>query len=299
MCPSLGGCPTVEKASPGCREVRYCELLRPNGVLRSSLEGYDTGTLVACTGRIPGSMLQPSRGERTLREGVGSLPEQRCIGNVPATSGGIPVRLRRLVLLGTPLVLGILEIWHPTSSESPFDLIVDKANWWFTLHLLQLPLFGLMALAVYLLVDGLHGWAATISRIGAWFFVVFYIALDSILGIAGGVIARGARELPADQQALIARELEKFAFDPIVGGGGLSLLGILGPLGWVAAAVGAAIALRRVGLPVVPTILIGASAIFAVHSWPTGSLGLAFFLLGAGWAEFIREKAVVGGPTDA
>jgi hypothetical protein len=122
---------------------------------------------------------------------------------VPATTSRMPVQLRRLVLLGTPLVLGILEIWHPTPSgtESTFDVIVDNADWWFTLHILQLPLFGLMALAVYLLVEDLHGWAATISRIGAWFFVVFYIALDSILGIAGGVIARGARRLPADQQA--------------------------------------------------------------------------------------------------
>ena len=164
---------------------------------------------------------------------------------VPATTCRIPVQLPRLVLLGTPLVLGILEIWHPTPSgtESTFD-VVDHADWWFTLHILQLPLFGLMALAVYLLVENLHGWAATISRIGAWFFVVFYIALDSVLGIAGGVIARGARELPADQQALVARQLEEFAFSPIVGGGGPSVIGILGPLGWVTAAVGAAIALR-------------------------------------------------------
>jgi hypothetical protein len=74
--------------------------------------------------------------------------------------------LRRLVLLGTPLVLGILEIWYPTPSgtESTFEVIANNADWWFTLHVLQLPLFGLMALAVYLLVDGLHGWAAAISR---------------------------------------------------------------------------------------------------------------------------------------
>jgi hypothetical protein len=153
-----------------------------------------------------------------------------------------------------------------------------------------------MALAVYLLVDGLHGLAATISRIGAWFFLVFYIARDSVLGIAGGVIARGARRLPADQQALVARQLEEFAFSPIVGGGGPSLIGILGPLGWVTAAVGAAIALRRAGLPRVPSILIGLSAIFAVHSWPTGSLGLAFFLLGAGWVEFARSKRGIQSP---
>jgi hypothetical protein len=209
--------------------------------------------------------------------------------------------LRRLVLLGTPLVLEILEIWHPTSSgtESTFEVIVNNADWWLILHILQLPLFGLMALAVYLLVDGLHGWAATISRIGAWFFAVFYIALDSVLGIAGGVIARGAHRLPADQQALVARQLEEFAFSPIVGGGGPSLIGILGPLGWVTAIVGAAIALRQAGLPRVPSILIGLSAIFAVHSWPTGSLGLAFFLLGAGLAESARSNQGIQSPRSA
>jgi hypothetical protein len=36
MCPSLGGCPTIERASPECREVEFCEL-RPNRVLGSSL----------------------------------------------------------------------------------------------------------------------------------------------------------------------------------------------------------------------------------------------------------------------
>jgi hypothetical protein len=219
----------------------------------------------------------------------------------PARADNTRTLLRRLVLLGTPLVLGMMEIWHPTPSgtESTFDIIVDNADWWFTLHSLQLPLFGLMALAVYLLVDGLHGWAATISRIGSWFFVVFYIALDSILSIAGGVIARGARGLPADQEALVARQLEEFAFSPIVGGGGPSLIGILGPLGWVTAVVGAAIALRRAGLARIPSILIGLSAIFAVHSWPTGSLGLAFFLLGAGWVESARSKRGIQSPRTA
>ena len=130
----------------------------------------------------------------------------------------------------------------------------------------------------------------------AWFFVVFHIALDSVLGTAGGVIARGARGLPADQEALVARQLEEFAFSPIVGGGGPSLIGILGPLGWVTAVVGAVIALRRAGLALIPSILIGLSAIFAVHSWPTGSLGLAFFLLGAGCVESARSKRGIQSP---
>ena len=55
--------------------------------------------------------------------------------------------LRRLVLLGTPLVLEILEIWHPIPSgtESTFEVIVNNADWWLTLHILQLPLFGLIS----------------------------------------------------------------------------------------------------------------------------------------------------------
>jgi hypothetical protein len=125
----------------------------------------------------------------------------------------------------------------------------------------------------------------------------------TLLGVYGHVLLnlrsdapRGARGLPADQQALVARQLDEFAFSPIVGGGGLSPLGILGPLGWVAAAVGPAIALRRAGLSRVPSILIGLSAIFAVHSWPTGSPSLAFFLLGAGLAEFARSKRAIQSP---
>jgi hypothetical protein len=94
----------------------------------------------------------------------------------------------------------------------------------------------------------------------------------------------------------VARQLEEFAFRPIVGGGGPSVLGILGPLGWVTAVVGAAIALRQAGVPRVPSILIGLSAIFAVHSWPTGSLGLAFFLLSAGWVESARSKQGIQSP---
>ena len=84
--------------------------------------------------------------------------------------------LRQLVMLLTPLILGILEIWHPVGvpGKSAFESILPKADWWVTLHILQLPLFGLMALAVFLMVKNLEGWAATISRIGIAFFVIFY-----------------------------------------------------------------------------------------------------------------------------
>src|SRR4051812_12206464 len=78
--------------------------------------------------------------------------------------------LRRLVLLGTPLALGLLELWHPVPVPGMrFETIARYNDWWLILHLLQLPLFGLMALAVMVLVAHAHGRSATIARVGMGF----------------------------------------------------------------------------------------------------------------------------------
>src|SRR5215813_8914260 len=92
--------------------------------------------------------------------------------------------LRRLLLLGTPAILGLLEIFHPRAYPPYFENLLPQANWWFVLHLLQLPLFGLLGLAVLVLIRDLQGSAATISRAGIAFYLVFYTALDAITGIA-------------------------------------------------------------------------------------------------------------------
>src|SRR5437763_5723693 len=96
---------------------------------------------------------------------------------------GTRTLLRRLVLFGVPLILGCLEIFHPVLGTSGIVATLSpQVNWWLTLHLLQLLLFGLLAVAVLLLTMGLPGWVTTISRIGVWFFVVFYMALDTLAG---------------------------------------------------------------------------------------------------------------------
>ena len=95
--------------------------------------------------------------------------------------------LQRLVILGTPLTLGIILLWHPRYISMPsYDKLLPVVDRWLTIHLLQLPLFGLLALAVYLLVKDLHSLAALVSRVAMGFFVVFYTAFDSIVGIATG-----------------------------------------------------------------------------------------------------------------
>src|SRR3712207_9209126 len=81
--------------------------------------------------------------------------------------------LRRLVLLGTPLALAVLEVFHP--KPSGVADAVEQGGWFMWLHIIQVPLFGLMALAVYLLTEGLEGRAVSVSR---WAIGVFAVFLD-------------------------------------------------------------------------------------------------------------------------
>ena len=142
--------------------------------------------------------------------------------------------LRQLVIVLSPLTLGILEIWHPVGApnKSAFESILPQADWWLTLHILQVPLFGLMALAVFLMVNNLQGWAAIISRSGIAFFVVFYTVLDAITGIAGGMLIGSARNLPPYAQSFVSQQVDLLFLDPIIGGSTLSLVEILGAGGW-------------------------------------------------------------------
>lgn len=131
------------------------------------------------------------------------------------------------------------------------------------------------------MVSNLKGWAATISRIGMAFFVVFYTALDSIMGIAGGMLIRSARNLPPDVQAFVAKQVNLLIFDPIVGGSTLSLVGVLGAGGWLVGVTAGAIALAQVGVDRLSVILLILAAIFFAmsHTPPSGPLGLLFFFL--------------------
>jgi hypothetical protein len=195
----------------------------------------------------------------------------------------MPTSLQRIIILGTPLALGLLEIWHPVGlpGKTPYESVLPKVDWWLTLHLLQLPLFGLLGLSVILLVNNLRGWAATLSRIGMAFFIVFYSALDSIMGIAGGLLIRSARDLSSSIQIFAAKQFNLLLFDPLVGGSTFSLVGILGGGGWAIGVIGAAIALGKAGAPRLSVVLLIASGILfgLAHVPPTGPLGMACFFI--------------------
>lgn len=71
--------------------------------------------------------------------------------------------LRRFVLLGTPLALAVLMLFHPSPYEDLAGELVPIAGWWTAIHTIQFVLFAFMGAAVWMLTDGLRGspwWSA-------------------------------------------------------------------------------------------------------------------------------------------
>ena len=99
-------------------------------------------------------------------------------------------------------------LWHSLASSSNVSgTLLPVANWWLTLHVIQLPLCALMGLAISLLLDRRRGLAATISRLAAAVFVVFYNAGDVSAGVTTSILARAAVELPAAQQTALVEAI--------------------------------------------------------------------------------------------
>ena len=106
-------------------------------------------------------------------------------------------------------------------------------NWWFTMHMIQTPMVGLVAVGLVLLVfsvrkeDGFVAYlAAILAQISAFLMIIYYTALDSIGGIGLAKTIQITNELEAsgdlsaEQVSKVALVLDKTWVDPWVGGVG-------------------------------------------------------------------------------
>ena len=151
---------------------------------------------------------------------------------------------------------------------------------WF--HIIQVPLIGLIALAICLLTEGLEGRAVRVSRRAIGVFAIFFSACDAAAGIATGYALRNAQGLSAEGQAAVYEAVKDMP--------GLSLifgLSIVGTGAWVVALVAAAKALRRAGTSRGPFILLILAGVFLMggHPYPAGTLAFGTFFLAAVWLE--------------
>jgi hypothetical protein len=190
--------------------------------------------------------------------------------------------LRRLVLLGTPLALALLEIFHPEQPGGASGAVA-QGTWFMWFHFIQLPLIGLIALAVYLLTEGLEGRAVRVSRWAIGVFAVFFSAYDAAAGIGTGYALRSARGLSAEGQAAVYEAVKDMPELSLIFG-----LSIVGTGAWVVAVIGAAMALRRAGVSRGPFVLLILAGVFLMggHPFPAGTLAFGCFFLAAAWLEF-------------
>jgi hypothetical protein len=217
--------------------------------------------------------------------------------------------LRRLILFGTPLLTGALLLFHPLPDQTemrPLDqlgglgiytLLAPIADQFLIVHVLFAPVLALLGLTVFLLLDGVRSFAATMSRLYAFIFAVSYIMYETIIGTMTALFIRGAAALPSGEQAVIGQAVYRNFIDPILGDLP-SALAIIAWLSWLLTVTLAAFALRRSGKPLGPCILLGLSFIFISHASLLGPVGMLLFLLAVVAMEWAGSPVVISGENE-
>jgi hypothetical protein len=217
------------------------------------------------------------------------MEDSRRTGGRQVTSSNLV--LRRFILLGTPLVLAVLMLFHPSPYEDLSGELVPIADWWLTLHTLQFVLFAFMGASVWLLIDGLRGVSVVVSKVAAVVFAIFYDIGDAVAGISTGILARHAAELLTEEQAALVGAMEVLFQSSTK-----NLFFSIGIFAFIVALVAAVVALFWADAPRVPLFLLGLPVYFIGldHAFPFGSLAFGTFFVAALWLELGRSKRVSG-----
>lgn len=188
---------------------------------------------------------------------------------------------RWALLIGTPLLLGGALSFHPHGGGDLHSTLTPVADLWLLLHVLLLPLFGLLGVSLYVLLDSYDGFVATIGRIGVATYLVFYIAFEAIAGIATGLLVRESQTLPPSQQDGVATALQAMT-EPAIA------LALIGSAGALIAVFAIAVHLRRAGAPLIPIVFLAGVPITAVFHGGThiDVFGMGLFLISVVWLEF-------------
>jgi hypothetical protein len=208
---------------------------------------------------------------------------KRIAQNEPASVGTAPGRFSSgelAFLIGVPLLWAILLLFHPGGEGEQIYLDAqDTVTRFLVVHVGMMLFIPLMAAAVYLLLRGVEGTAAWVSRIALVPFVVFYSAWEVFQGIGVGILVNELNGLPQAEQALREDLVQDFAEHALIGPFGV--FGSIGSMGLIVAAIAAGVALyRHAGAPVsVPVLLAISGLLITVHPPPYGPTGLALFIV--------------------
>ena len=183
-------------------------------------------------------------------------------------------------LIGVPLLWAILLLFHPGGEGDEIYLDVqDNVTRFLVVHIGMVLFIPLMAAVVYLLLRGVEGTAAWVSRIALVPFVVFYSAWEVLQGIGVGILVNELKGLPQTDPALRETLVQDFAEHALIGPFGVFVS--IGSMGLIVAAIAAGVALyRQAGAPIsVPVLLAISGLLITVHPPPYGPTGLALFVV--------------------
>src|SRR5665213_1369426 len=179
-------------------------------------------------------------------------------------------------------------------------------NWWFTLHMIQTPLVGLVAVGLWLLVDPIDRPDGTLAVTLAWLarlatfvFLIYYTALDSIGGFGLGRSILTSQALVADgklnpqQLDGIVLLLNTVWVDPWVGGVG-SFISLTGSWAIFIATVLAALALlvsRKVSWPPLIILVAFGWELQDSHAAMHGPIAFGLLIIASVWLWWSRRRA--------
>jgi hypothetical protein len=208
--------------------------------------------------------------------------------NVRSSIVGLP--WRRLLLIGPPVLLGILFFIHPDGSGG-HETLLSVGDTWLFLHVAMLPLLGLFGGSLFLLLDGYAGPVATIGRVGVGIYLTFYVAFEAIAGVVTGLLTHKAHTVPAEQQAGVAAAIDSLVVPSL-------MLGFVGTVGAFIAVISIGILLRRSGAPLLPVFLLGGAPLATLfHSGtPIDAIAMFLFVGGIVWLELRWQRDDERGP---
>jgi hypothetical protein len=186
-------------------------------------------------------------------------------------------RAEAAFLVGVPLAWAVLLLFHPTGDEY-YEVISDSVTPWLVVHLGTVVFIPLLAAAMFVLLRGIEGTAATVSRVALVVFAVVYAAFEVTVGIGSGIIGDAVNALPAGERAAGAEMLTTYNESDVI-----TVLSTIGSVAWLVAVTAAGLALYRrahtaSSVAVVALFLISAPGI-VIHVTPFGPVGLVLFIV--------------------
>jgi hypothetical protein len=178
--------------------------------------------------------------------------------------------------IGVPLAWAVLLWFHP--DVDPNYVYADRRDnvtAYQVVHVGMLVFIGLIGVALYLLVRDMPGTAARISRLAIGPFVLLYGAWETFVGLGVGAMVQYGNDAPLSQRPAVADTIQSVGDNVLIGDAGV--VGLVGALAWVGAAIGAAVAYRRAGAPALAWVLLGVSMLVISHPPPIGPIALVCF----------------------